>query len=564
MQRSTLLFFAMFVLVCGCESNSNESPETTDEETGETTGEETGETTTEETGEETAGEETGEETAGEETGEETTGEETGEETAGEETGEETAGEETGEETAGEETGEETAGEETGEGTGEETGEGTGEETEGESGIPADAIHVDAKAEAGGTGAADAPYSDLQLAIDEAPDGATLYLHKGTYIATPQPYADPGCGNCDDNSFYFGAEATRGFLVQGKSLHLLGAGHEKSVLVTKAGYGLLFDEAGTSSVRHLRVTGGLRDADGNATDAGIVVRHTTLTVEHSAIVFNNHLYTGPLPDPVVGIGGIFGREGSDLTIRDSIIEDNSWDGITLYRGEPGLPDTAPTAFIEGCLIGCTTDCVVKGGRGAGIGVTWDAQLMAIGNTIHHYWKGIGTFGDSSAVLSNNVVRDQVGWGVIASGSSTMHAINNVIVRNGTTGLAAWNAGVSGSFINNIIFDNGWSEDEWVGKKTGLWFNAWQGTFILAHNLVFGNADFDACIGGLPNEEPCLAMEMLPADGHVTEDPLFAGPNDFHLLPGSPAIDAGDPELSDLDGTPSDMGVFGGANAPDEMP
>ena len=416
----------------------------------------------------------------------------------------------------------------------------------------------------GTGTEADPYRDLQVAIDQAPDGATLHLGLGTYSAEPQPYADPGCGNCPDHEFDGGAVATRGFLVTGKSLNLVGESRDQTVLVTNAGYGLLFDDAGESSVKTLTVTGGKRDADGRATDAGIVVRLTTLLVEDVAVIGNDDLYTGPEEDPVVGVGGIFGREGADLTIRNCIIEDNSWDGITLYRGMPGIPQTAPKASVENCRIGCTSDCVNPRGRGVGIGVTWDAQLTAVGNVVHHYWKGIGSFGTSTVEISNNVVRDQVGWGIIASGESTMVAANNVVTRNGTTGMAAWNDGVKGAFLNNIVFANGTSIDEWVGKKTGIWFNSFDGQFALHHNLAFGNADFDACFGGLPNEVPCVDIVFEGVDGNIVVDPQFVGPMDFHLAPGSAAIDAGDPALLDVDGTTSDMGVFGGPLAPAALP
>jgi len=74
----------------------------------------------------------------------------------------------------------------------------------------------------------------------------------------------------------------------------------------------------------------------------------------------------------------------------------------------------------------------------------------------------------------------------------------------------------------------------------------------HDLFFGNAaDF---VGGAPGAHSVLA------------DPLFAGGSDFHLQPGSPAIDAGDdasvpPDLTtDLDDSPRvqghhvDIGAF----------
>jgi hypothetical protein len=42
-------------------------------------------------------------------------------------------------------------------------------------------------------------------------------------------------------------------------------------------------------------------------------------------------------------------------------------------------------------------------------------------------------------------------------------------------------------------------------------------------------------------------------------MFVGQGDFHLRPGSPAIDAGFEEITDHDGSPSDLGIYGGTAA-----
>jgi hypothetical protein len=49
---------------------------------------------------------------------------------------------------------------------------------------------------------------------------------------------------------------------------------------------------------------------------------------------------------------------------------------------------------------------------------------------------------------------------------------------------------------------------------------------------------------------------PGEGNIDEDPMFVDPEnlDFRLRKDSPCIDAGDPDLTDPDGTHSDMGAF----------
>ncbi len=75
-----------------------------------------------------------------------------------------------------------------------------------------------------------------------------------------------------------------------------------------------------------------------------------------------------------------------------------------------------------------------------------------------------------------------------------------------------------------------------------------TVVFAFSDLFGNAD--GPVEGLPS----------PAGGagNISAAPLYSDPGagDFSLLPGSPAIDTGDPDLLDPDGSRSDMGAHGG--------
>jgi len=177
----------------------------------------------------------------------------------------------------------------------------------------------------GTGTGDDPYRDLQVAIDAAADGDVITILPGTYAASPVAFVEPLCGNCEEHRT--DVEATRGFLVEGKSLHLVGSGPDETVLETNAGYGLLFDGSPRSYVSALRITGGKRDLDGMATDAGVVVRRSGVTLTGIEIVDNTHRPE----EVVVGIGGVMGREGAAIFVTDCRIANNGWDGVALYRG-----------------------------------------------------------------------------------------------------------------------------------------------------------------------------------------------------------------------------------------
>ncbi len=378
----------------------------------------------------------------------------------------------------------------------------------------------------GSGSEKDPFRDLQHAIDFAKDKDKILIMPGTYEAHPDSYNEDLCGNCETHKTY--VKASRGFLIKDKALELVGSGVDETTLITKAGYGVLFDRSRGSIITNLKITGGVRDPDGNATDAGVVAKFSTVTVKGVKIADNKH----QLEDVVVGIGGVFGRENSELFIMDDIIENNGWDGIALYRGA--------NAYIS--------DNLICEGRGAGIGITWDATTIVYRNQISGYWKGIGTFGDSKAVVRNNAVYDNLGWGIIVTGNSFMEASNNVVTRNGNCGFAPWSESARGTFINNIVTENGWRK-EWVCPCVGIWMYGLTQNFVISHNDVWGNKE-----GNYKDMD-----DLTGKAGNISEDPLFKGKIDFHLLPESPAIDSGRPDFTDPDGGPCDMGIYGGPGA-----
>jgi len=371
-----------------------------------------------------------------------------------------------------------------------------------------------------------PFGDLQYAIDRASDGDVLQVAAGQYIAAPAPFLEDLCGNCLEHRT--SVQATRGFLIEGKALRIQGAGTEKTVLVTNAGYGMLFLNSRGSVIEEIAISGGVRDGDGNATDAAIVAKFSTITVCHCHIRDNTNF----IDSVIVGIGGVMGRENSELWIQDCRITNNSWDGVALYRGA--------TATIS--------DCVIDSGRGAGIGITWDASAICLRNRISNYWKGLGSFGTSTVIARNNAVFDNLGWGIIATGESHLVAENNVVTRNGNCGMAIWSDESSGRIVNNVVTKNG-HRKEWVCPCVGLWSTGRAEKWLIDHNDIWANAQ-----GEFKGPLPLARMQ-----GALSVDPQFTDSLDFHLAPSSLCIDKGDSILTDPNGSRSDMGVFGGPQA-----
>jgi hypothetical protein len=376
----------------------------------------------------------------------------------------------------------------------------------------------------GTGGPYDPYRSLETAIDSSGNGSMILLQPGTYSADPSAYLESECGNCEEH--LTGVTATAGFHIVDKSLTIRGTDRDKCILVTNAGYGVLFERSYGSEISNVTITGGFRDADGNATDAAVVAKYSRITVKDCLIAGNDNRDT----TVVVGIGGVFGRESSTLIIHNNWIRNNGWDGIALYRGAVAL----------------ITDNTIDSGRGAGIGITWDAQALVQRNKISNYWKGIGTFGQSRAVVQNNIVFDNLTWGVILDGRSFMEARNNTIARNGNCGMAFWSDEARGVAINNIIVNNGWRDQFTICGLVGIQMYGSLRNFPVSYNDVWNNVEGN--YAGM--------KEWTGRYGNVSVDPLFMDSLDFHLQDDSSLWHIGDPYYTDPDGTRSTMGAYGG--------
>lgn len=367
--------------------------------------------------------------------------------------------------------------------------------------------------------------NLQSFIDSAKPGDTLRLAVGTFEAAPVTFIDSLCGNCQEPKTRH--QASYGFRIKDKSLWIVGAGPDKTTLVTKAGYGVFFDNCVEGAIRGVSITGGIRDTSGLATDAGIVVRNSRITVENCWIRDNTQ-YPESL---IVGIGGVMGREGAELYVINNKITNNTWDGVALYRGA--------TATIA--------DNIIHQGRGAGVGITWDATATVLRNQVSQFWKGIGSFGATRVICKNNVVYHCLGWGIIATGTSYMDCANNLIFRNGNCGFGLWGPDVHGRLTNNVIVLNGW-RDEWVCPRVGVWNLGHPLLAPMSHNVLWDNVQGDW------RDMPDYTNEF----NNVHVDPLWDTLS-FAPQPGSPLIDNGNPELTDPDGTRSDIGIYGGPQA-----
>ncbi|HPF13940.1 MAG: right-handed parallel beta-helix repeat-containing protein [Planctomycetes bacterium] len=202
------------------------------------------------------------------------------------------------------------------------------------------------------------------------------------------------------------------------------------------------------------------------------------------------------------GGVYGAP----TMVDCVVAHNS---CTSANGG-GLYLTGGNAMLSGCQI-VGNQAVLAGSRGGGIYVHSSASVTLDRCVISDNLCSGGVFGS-------------YGGGVYATANTLVMrstiAANRLATGNGNRlGGGAYGAG---TLVDCIVVGNDASQLEAVGP------------------VSYSNIE-----GGFPGA------------GNFDADPLFWSPlqGDFHLMPGSPCIDAGDPASPlDSDGSRGDVGAY----------
>lgn len=320
------------------------------------------------------------------------------------------------------------------------------------------------------------------------DSLTVNLESGIYQLTPVPAIDSTCGNCENPNTP--VPVTVGLMVSGKRIQLVGPKDQSAMLVTHAGYGLFFNNCTDCSVENVTITGGSRDTSGLATDAAIVVKNSSVAIRNNRIV-DNIGDTATVAKTIVGIMGIAGRENAQMIVRGNDIVGNSWDGIALYRGAEA---TIESNRIDG--MDKATGQNIGGGRGVGIGITWNGRATIRENLVKRYWKGIGLFVDAQGVVENNVVEDIVTWGIALwdadKGQPSGKIRNNVIYNTGACGALITQLseeGEAGYFRGNILVKTAqnptYDAADYYCYQCALALHAVPKRFVIEQNYFYHN-------------------------------------------------------------------------------
>ncbi len=241
--------------------------------------------------------------------------------------------------------------------------------------------------------------------------------------------------------------------------------------------------------------------------GIDVRGTTIVAGHNVV-------------RTVAKDGIHVEDGGTVTLTGNVVEnayDTGGDGIDIQK--------TARAFLSGNRLYACADNGIKLDPVTGWAVLDANQVFSVGAV------GIAVRQVPAFTLTNNLVATALAAGLELSGTGRGAIYHNTLAGNPAapqgTGIVV-HSPVVVALINNVV----------VSHAVGI--TATPGaTPLISTTLLWGNGS-----------------DPLTGSGLITGDPLFVAPAalDYHLQPGSPAVDAGVNlgVATDLDGDPRPNG------------
>ena len=207
------------------------------------------------------------------------------------------------------------------------------------------------------------------------------------------------------------------------------------------------------------------------------------------------------------GSVLTVESGMVALEDLVIRD----GSAGAQGGGGLHITGGNTRLTRCVI---------------------AHNVAIGQ---NEWGGGGmTVLDGELSMSECRVvdnRSPGGAGGLRFGSGTRFAIERTVIARNEGSPAVHVNDADGSFLNCTVVDN---------AAGGIFLNTPQQNDSVTNCILWMNGPYDIA-GNQPTVTYSDVQQGSAGTGNITSDPMFVDVpmGDYHLLLGSPCIDAGDP-------------------------
>lgn len=440
----------------------------------------------------------------------------------------------------------------------------------------------------GDGSQNSPYKTITYALTKTTDPSKLY---SIHVAQGQYNTDLG------ESFP---------IIIKNGVSLIGNNHNNTIL--DAGNNERVIKAVGINIPSTKISGfTIKNGCNSDGGAGIFITAGSSLIVENNIIMDNSVpvrYISTSPKSESG-GGIYILNSSPEIKNNQIL--NNWTGATDiyktgsggYGGGIAISGSASLPLIENNIVSSNKAINTSYASGFGGGIY-------IGN-------------NASAILTGNIISDNLlhqrsatsgptyGGGIYISNSSQSTVIKNKISNNYAMASYGSISECSGIYVNNSeikISNNIISQNDFSGISLNqsspniinntIVFNEQDGIFqqnscspvimnnIIAYNSKFGIREFD--ISSSPdsvffnlfyiNESGLyldqgeleyyfvedLDLQAPESSNNLSGDPLFVNldSENYHLLTGSPAVNAGnpDPQYNDIDGSRNDIGAYGG--------
>ena len=342
---------------------------------------------------------------------------------------------------------------------------------------------------------------------------------------------------------------------GKTIFVRAGTYNEALVINKPG--IVIQGDGRSAIIEWHNSG--VPAISFANISGSVARITGFTINNNSGVIIDCASTATavqIDDNAISGASIILRQGSSAVIMFNSL----WSSvIAAYAGS--------SVRIEGNIMNSSYENTHNGIR------IYGAWAVIKNNRIFDSWDGAIRISDNAnVVLMNNSIIGTGGWDSTA-GITVYDSIatlsNNIISDNQTFNSSSIGAGLTAINSSICLYNNEFNYNRAIRGAAITLMNS---NVTAKNNLIHNNTgDFEIVYfsgGGTQdfsyndiwaNTAPSDTTGVTLGTGNIKADPLFniAG-GTYHLLPGSPCINAGDPDakLNDADGTRNDMGVYGG--------
>lgn len=227
---------------------------------------------------------------------------------------------------------------------------------------------------------------------------------------------------------------------------------------------------------------------------------------------------------IEIMGTSAAGSARIEVLNSLIEDNRTFGISVRSGISGLFDR----------------CVIRNNSLAGIDARSSGDLTISNSIIMSERRGLSWGGGGSLNIINSMFVDNTRGVGFSTPDSNVRLANTIFTNN---------------FVYAIFFG---SPFDTVELSNCLFFDNVNGDILLGFDSLIPSVTLTGA--------GAINYVLSGATGNVDGDPMFVDAlgGDFHILPGSPAIDAGIAEGApafDLDGNPRPVDFRGfGSDGP----